>query len=377
MAWARRAGSLHSGVIRTLAAADEEQLPTVSPTRTRTREPDQACAQAVDQARAAAAEIAAAGQVGDHLGVQADGDRVVTHLFACTDPAYEGWQWAVTVARASRAKAVTVCEVALLPGSGALLAPAWVPWSERVRPGDIGVGDLMPASQDDERLIPAVSLTADDGLLDWDDAADWADGLDLLALMTWPGAPVAAPGADPDGTGVTGGPRPTSTEQASAVQPGDGPSVPEPALPGDPPETGRARVLSAAGRDLTADRWYTGEHGPRTALAHAAPAPCLNCGFLIRLGGPLGRAFGVCANEYAPDDGRVVSLDHGCGAHSEATAPAGPFAGAALAAGDPGYDLVDAAGVSLADTVFEPLDCRRARSQQGKAAPLRRPGASG
>jgi hypothetical protein len=352
--WARRAGSLHSGVIRTLAAADEEQLPTVSPTRTRTREPDQACAQAVDQARAAAAEIAAAGQVGDHLGVQADGDRVVTHLFACTDPAYEGWQWAITVARASRAKAVTVCEAALLPGSGALLAPAWVPWSERVRPGDVGVGDLMPASQDDERLIPAVSLTGDDGLLDWDDAADWADGLDLLALMTWPGAPVAAPGADPDGTGVTGGP--AAPEQASAVQPGDGPPVPEPALPGDPPETGRARVLSAAGRDLTADRWYAGEHGPRTALANAAPAPCLNCGFLIRLGGPLGRAFGVCANEYAPDDGRVVSLDHGCGAHSEATAPAGPFAGAALAAGGPGYDLVDAAGVSLADTVFEPLD---------------------
>lgn len=346
-AWARQTGSLHSGVIRTLAAADEEQLPTVSPTRTRTREPDQACAQAVDLARAAAAEVAAAGQVGDHLGVQADGDRVVTHLFACADPAYEGWQWAITVARASRAKAVTVCEAVLLPGSGALLAPAWVPWSERVRPGDVGVGDLLPAGQDDERLVPAVSLTGDDGLLDWDDAADWADGLDLLALMTWPGAPVAAPGADPDAAGVTDGPA-AAAEHARPV--------PEPALPGDVPETGRARVLSATGRDLTADRWYAGAHGPRTALAHAAPAPCLNCGFLIRLGGPLGRAFGVCANEYAPDDGRVVSLDHGCGAHSEATAPAGPFAGAALAAGDPGYNLVDAAGVSLADTVFEPLD---------------------
>jgi DUF3027 family protein len=331
----------------------------VSPTRTRTREPDQACAQAVDLARAAAEEIAAAGQVGEHLGVQADADRVVTHLFASADPAYEGWQWAITVARASRAKAVTVCEAVLLPGPGALLAPAWVPWSERVRPGDVGVGDLLPAGRDDERLVTAVSLAGDDGLLDWDDAADWADGLDLLALMTWPGAPVAAPGADAAlDTGLT---EQASTEQPGAEQPGaeqagDGPAVTEQATPGDPPETGRARVLSAIGRDLTADRWYAGEHGPRTALANAAPAPCLNCGFLIRLGGPLGRAFGVCANEYAPDDGRVVSLDHGCGAHSEATAPAGPFAGAALAAGDPGYDLVDAAGVSLTDTVFEPLD---------------------
>ena len=326
----------------------------MSPTRTRTREPDQACAQAVDLARAAAEEIAAAGQVGDHLGVQADADRVVTHLFASADPAYEGWQWAITVARASRAKAVTVCEAVLLPGSGALLAPAWVPWRERVRPGDVGVGDLLPASRDDERLVTAVSLAGDDGLLDWDDAADWADGLDLLALMTWPGAPAAAPGADaPAGPGLT---EQASTEQASTELASDGPAVPEPATPGDPPETGRARVLSAIGRDLTADRWYAGENGPRTALANAAPAPCLNCGFLIRLGGPLGRAFGVCANEYAPDDGRVVSLDHGCGAHSEVTAPAGPFAGAALAAGDPDYDLVDAAGVSLTDTVFEPLD---------------------
>ncbi|MSY51566.1 MAG: DUF3027 domain-containing protein, partial [Actinobacteria bacterium] len=29
-------------------------------------------------------------------------------------------------------------------------------------------------------------------------------------------------------------------------------------------------------------------------------------------------AFGVCGNEYAPDDARVVSVDHGCGAHSQA-----------------------------------------------------------
>jgi hypothetical protein len=27
----------------------------------------------------------------------------------------------------------------------------------------------------------------------------------------------------------------------------------------------------------------------------------------------------VCANAIAPDDARVVSVDHGCGAHSEAT----------------------------------------------------------
>jgi hypothetical protein len=38
------------------------------------------------------------------------------------------------------------------------------------------------------------------------------------------------------------------------------------------------------------------------------------------MAGSVGRVFGVCANEYAPDDGRVVSMDHGCGAHSEVVA---------------------------------------------------------
>ena len=38
---------------------------------------------------------------------------------------------------------------------------------------------------------------------------------------------------------------------------------------------------------------------------------------MIRLSGALGRVFGVCSNERTPFDGRVVSHDHGCGAHSE------------------------------------------------------------
>ena len=83
---------------------DEGQLLNVSPVRTRPREPDEICVQAVDLARAAAAEMAGSGQVGEHVGADAEADRVVTHLFACLDPAYRGWRWAVTLARASRAK---------------------------------------------------------------------------------------------------------------------------------------------------------------------------------------------------------------------------------------------------------------------------------
>jgi len=121
---------------------------------TRTTKPDALCAAAVDLARDAAVETAGAIGVGEHLGVHADGDRVVSHTFACPHPGYTGWQWSVTVVRASRAKVVTVDEVVLLPGEGALLSREWVPWAERIQPGDVTPGLLMPTPEDDPRLEP-------------------------------------------------------------------------------------------------------------------------------------------------------------------------------------------------------------------------------
>jgi hypothetical protein len=280
---------------------------TVSPTRTRTKEPDQVCAEAVDLARAAVGQIVGAGQVGEHLEVIAEGERTVTHLFACEDPAYAGWRWAVTVGRAPRSKLVTVSETVLLPGTFALLAPPWVPWHDRLRPGDLGVGDLMPAPPDDERLVPLVTLEGDDAVIDWFDEDDDA--------------------GDDQG----------------------------PAEPAELPAPGRSRVLSAAGREGAAERWYTSEHGPRTPLAHAAPAKCVSCGFFVPLSGELGRLFGACANAYAPDDGRVVSADHGCGAHSEAVIWQASARAMSPVIDEFGYDLVDLPGVSVEETVFEPL----------------------
>lgn len=294
--------------------------------RTRAAQLDEACADAVDLARAAAEELAGPGQVGEHLGVEADGDRVATHRFASLDPAYAGWHWAVTVARASRVKSVTVSEILLAPGPDSLLAPDWVPWHDRVRPGDVGVGDLLPAREDDERLVPVAALQGDEGLLDWDDPAAWGTAVD------------PSPGREDEAA-------PREPEAPAAAAARDLDRAP-----------GRSRVMSAIGRDETAIRWYSGEHGPRSALAHAAPGPCLTCGFLVPLGGPLGRVFGVCANEYAPDDGRVVSLDHGCGAHSEAATGEGTYAGGSPVIDELGYDLVDTPGVSMEETVFESLD---------------------
>jgi hypothetical protein len=218
------------------------------------------------------------------------------------------------VTRAPRSKAVTVDESVLLPGSDALLAPAWVPWQDRLRPGDVGIGDLLPASPDDERLVPFAVLGGDPVFPEDQVVTDWFQ------------------------------PRTDSDDQDA------GPRIAE-----EVPSPGRSRVLSAFGRDDAAERWYSGDHGPQAALSHAAPARCLSCGFFVPLSGSLGRVFGACGNAFAPDDGRVVSADHGCGAHSEAMA-GGPAAQAALPVIDEfGYDLVDLPGVSVEETVFEPL----------------------
>jgi hypothetical protein len=289
-----------------------EQLLTVSPLRARKPEPDEICAEAVDLARAAAIEVAGAASVGEYIGADAEADRVVTHLFACLDTAYRGWRWAVTLTRASRAKTATVSESVLLPGPESILAPEWVPWRERLRPGDLGVGDLLPTSADDERLVPAVSLAGDDGLADADDLSV------IVASLAEPfaGNPAVAAGLVPP----------------------------------------QGRVLSSAGRDDTGMRWYASEHGPRSPLAHAAPGVCAGCGFFVRLGGPLGTVFGVCANAFAPDDGRVVSVDHGCGAHSEALLPGSATQPVQPVIDELGYDLMDLPGVSVDETVFESLD---------------------
>ena len=93
---------------------------------------DAVLAEAVEVARAALSEITAEEQIGEHLGAAAEGERLTAHRFAAHRPGYQGWEWFVTLARAPRSKKVTVCEVGLLPGENAVLAPEWVPWAERV-----------------------------------------------------------------------------------------------------------------------------------------------------------------------------------------------------------------------------------------------------
>jgi hypothetical protein len=231
---------------------------TAASPRARSVKADSALVKAVEDARTAAVDVGGEDAVGAHLGHDSEGERVVTHYFACELAGYVGWRWAVTVTRASRSKAVTVSECVLLPGADAVLAPAWVPWDERVKPEDLGPGDLLPVSEDDYRVEPGY-VTADD-----------QDALEVLQELG----------------------------------------------------LGREWVLSREGRDDAAQRWFEGDTGPQSDIAKAAPGRCGSCGFAVTLAGTLGHAFGVCSNERTPFDGKVVSHAHGCGGHTDVRLPA-------------------------------------------------------
>ena len=200
--------------------------------------------------------------VGDYVSVEFDDeDRVANYLFEANMPGYVGWRWSISITKVDSDSNPTVCDVVLIPGPAALMAPKWIPYADRLQPGDVGVGDIVPSNPDDARLVPGFAALPQDEELDNANLGNliWELGL------------------------------------------------------------GRLRVLSIEGRDQASKRWHEGDRGPNSEMARMAPKPCGSCGFFLPISGSMRSAFGVCANAISPEDARVVSVDHGCGAHSEAT----------------------------------------------------------
>jgi hypothetical protein len=90
--------------------------------------------------------------VGEFVGETDEGDHVVSYRFATTLSGYPGWNWAVAVAHLP-GEEPTIVESELLPAEGALLAPDWVPWSERMddyRAAQLALGEAAAESDDDD-----------------------------------------------------------------------------------------------------------------------------------------------------------------------------------------------------------------------------------
>jgi Protein of unknown function (DUF3027) len=188
-------------------------------------------------ARAAIVEGSGDDTVGDYLGVGYEDPTSATHRFLAHLPGYQGWQWAVVVASYPGADHATVSEVVLVPGPGSLLAPEWLPWDQRIQPGDLSPGDLLAPLSDDPRLVPGYLASGD----------------------------------------------PQVDETAAEIG------------------LGRRTVMSAWGRTEAAQRWHDGDHGPGAQMAQSTKRVCRDCGFFLPLAGSLGVMFGVCGNELSAD----------------------------------------------------------------------------
>ncbi len=144
---------------------------------------DDVLAAAVEQARAAAVETAGdPALVGDHLGRRAGAGRARRptrsrpRSSARCSPTPSPAGCPATSAGTGRSPSPGFPARTRSPSTRsscsratqALLAPAWVPWHERLRPGDLSVGDVLPSTEDDPRLAPAY-------LVD-DDSADDPEG---------------------------------------------------------------------------------------------------------------------------------------------------------------------------------------------------------
>ena len=151
------------------AGTKEGSKPRAGVPAWRTGKPDAFLAAAVDVARAAIEGIAPAEQIGRHLAAKSEGDRLVTHLFESKLAGYGGWQWYAVLTRNSRSKVVTVDELGLLPSEDSILAPVWVPWAERVRPGDEQGEDELTAAAG---TAPPEDAAGADAPLDALDAAE-------------------------------------------------------------------------------------------------------------------------------------------------------------------------------------------------------------
>ncbi len=229
-------------------------------------------------AKAVAIEVADEdNQVGDFVEAIDLGDDVTDFRFETRVRGYEGWQWSVTLYHDVELDHWTVNESSLVPTDKALRPPAWIPWKDRLEPTDLAVTDSIGTEPDDPRLEEGFRAT---------DAGE--------------GIPAKTPEM-------------SETSETSKEDVED--AVEE-------FELSRRHVLTPLGRAQTAKRWYEGPRGPKSLSTKTADGnPCSTCGFFIPLKGELNLLFGVCANKWSPDDGRVVSVDHGCGEHSEIEPP--------------------------------------------------------
>ncbi|TPF97128.1 hypothetical protein EP30_04060 [Bifidobacterium sp. UTCIF-39] len=268
-------------------------------------------------------------QVGDFLVVHELEDGVSDFRFAAHIPGYEGWQWSVMLYHDEDRGVWTVSESSLIPGEDSLMPPQWIPWKDRLLPSDLAVTDSLGTEPDDPRLEEGFDSEAAEAEMAKPEETD-GESAGESDKPTEPGERQDAEGQpDSDASsekenGEQGESSAESepTDETAATSAGTDEPLASKVRVANEFELSRRRVLTPLGRAQAAERWYSGPHGPKSLSTKTADGlACQTCGFFIPLQGELNLMFGVCANKWSPDDGRVVSRDHGCGEHSEIEPP--------------------------------------------------------
>jgi hypothetical protein len=233
-------------------------------------------------------------EIGECLGVFSYPVNLAAFYFPAHVLGYRNWLWVSLLTLGKVSGKPEALEVFMTPDQSALLPKPWLDWSLRLMPEDANVYDELPYRADDPNLTAGLNPSMlnqqfgiDDtplendsnsrsktartkkGAAKFSENSDQADKLALLQHIT----------------------------QLYALS--------------------RERLLSPAGREQAAERWYASSQGPNGPSAKNTALPCSTCGFFVPILGALGQAFGVCATNWSQDDGKVVAWDHGCGSHSE------------------------------------------------------------
>ena len=135
-----------------------------------------------DFARNALIEATSKSKVGNFIEVIEEGEGLATYLFENNQKGYVGWRWSITIFQLDKSSPVTVSELLLMPGPDSLVAPDWVPWSERL-------ADYKALQLELEKQAALDALEGDE---ESDDDTDGADEDDIDVEDSEEAEPAAA-----------------------------------------------------------------------------------------------------------------------------------------------------------------------------------------
>jgi hypothetical protein len=132
----------------------------------------------LELAKSAAADFAKPNALGEFVESVEEEPGVTTFMWQSTHPGYLGWRVAAIVAHFGADEPATVSEVLLVPGVDSLVAPDWVPWSERLADYQALQAELEKQAALDAELAAAEGADLDDDDSDEDSSDDEEDSLE-------------------------------------------------------------------------------------------------------------------------------------------------------------------------------------------------------